>query len=138
MKEQYIAPRTESSQVVRERMTVERRQHTRYSIRVPVNFKWQDEGIIHVGSGLTRDISTSGMFVYSAVIPPEKADIELDISFPSAGNADTNLRMSSTALVLRVDCAANPGELNGFAVLNRSYALHNVGGRKTLAPRQEH
>lgn len=109
---------------------MERRQHTRYSVRARVNFKWQDGGILYIGSGLTRDISSNGMFIYSDSAPPEKADIELDISFHSAANADTNLQMSAAALVIRVEGAAEGH--SGFAVLNRSYALHNGEERKKL------
>lgn len=113
-----------------ERNILERRQHTRYDVRARVNFKWQDGGILHVGSGLTRDISSNGMFIYSDSAPPQKADIELDISFHSAANKDSNLQMSAAALVIRVERTASPEGHSGFAVLNRSYALHNVDERK--------
>ena len=111
---------------------LERRQHARFNVRARVNFKWQDEGNLYVGSGFTRDISTNGMFIFSDAVPPAKADMELDISFPPASNAKTNLRMSAMALVIRLEGATKPREPGGFAVLNRSYALHNMDERKTL------
>jgi hypothetical protein len=111
------------------RNILERRQHNRYSVHARVNFKWQEDGILNIGSGLTRDISPNGMFVYSDSVPPEKADIELDISF---ANANTNLHMSATALVIRVEGAASPEGHSGFAVLNRSYALHSRDERMKL------
>jgi hypothetical protein len=109
---------------------LERRLHARYSVQARVNFKWQDGGNLYFGSGLTRDISSNGMFIYSDSAPPEKADIELDISFHSAANKDTNLQMSAAALVIRVEGTASPEGHSGFAVLNRSYALHNADERK--------
>ena len=109
-----------------DRNILERRQHTRYSVGARVSFKWQDAGVLYLGSGLTRDISTSGMFIDSDSVPPEKADVELDVSFPTAPGADTNLRMSVTALVIRVNAATSAGEHRGFAVLNRSYALSDA------------
>jgi hypothetical protein len=114
------------------RNILERRQHIRYSVHARVNFKWQDGGILYVGSGLTRDISSNGMFIYSDSAPPEKADIGLDISFHSAANADTNLQMRAAALVIRLEGAPSPERHSGFAVLNRSYELHNVDERKKL------
>jgi hypothetical protein len=115
-----------------ERSNLERRQHTRYNVAARVNFKWQDGGNLYVGSGFTKDISSNGMFVYSDSAPPEKADIELEVSFHSAANANTNLRMSAAALVIRVEHTAIPKEHSGFAVLNRSYELHNADERKNL------
>lgn len=108
-----------------ERNIVERRQHTRYSVQARVNFKWQDGGILFAGSGRTRDISSNGIFVYSDSAPPEKADIDLDISFHSAANANTNLQMKAAALVIRVEGTESPEGRPGFAVLNRSYRLHD-------------
>jgi hypothetical protein len=114
------------------RNTLERRQHTRYSVQARVNFKWQDGGTLYVGSGVTRDISANGMFIHSDSEPPEKADIELDVSFHSAASLDTNLQMSAAALVIRVESTASREGHSGFAVLNRSYELHNADEPKKL------
>jgi hypothetical protein len=94
-----------------------------------VHFKWQDGEIHYIGSGLTRDISSNGMFIYANSVPPEKADIELDVSFHSVANPDSNLQMNAAAVVIRVEGTAGPEGHSGFALLNRSYALHNVDDR---------
>jgi PilZ domain len=108
-----------------ERTALEQRQHTRYGVRARVNFNWQDEGILYVGSGFTRDISSNGMFIYSDCLPPAKADINLEISFPPVAEAKSHLLMMARALVIRADGGTSPGEREGFAVLNRSYTIHD-------------
>ena len=114
----------------KDRDILERRLHTRYSVRAHVHFKWQDGGILKFGSGLTRDISTKGMFIYAYFSPPEKADIALEISFVSAAMSVTKLRMKAAAVVIRVEGAAGPNGHAGFAVLNRTYALHSADEHK--------
>jgi hypothetical protein len=105
---------------------LERREQTRYGLRALVDFDWTDnEGVPHRGEGFTRDISTKGMFIYSEAQPPEKADIQVEVSLGSIPDALTNLQIAVEALVIRVDPALDPGILHGFAVLNRSCKLHN-------------
>ena len=104
-------------------IALERRQHTRYGVRARVNVRWQDEGILYRGSGVTRDISSNGMFIYSESLPLAKADVEVEVSFPSGG--ESTLRMRARALVIRVERETDPETHKGFAVLNRSYELHN-------------
>src|SRR5712692_3421934 len=43
-----------------------RREHSRYSVQALVNFEWTDiDGIFHRGHGITRDISSRGMYIFS-------------------------------------------------------------------------
>jgi hypothetical protein len=104
---------------------LERREHTRYGVRALVDFEWEDEGVLRRGQGLTRDISTKGMFIYSITKPPVKADLRVDVSFQDAALTATNLQMRAKGLVIRVEPETNPGTQQGFAILNRSYELHD-------------
>ena len=112
---------------------LERREQTRYGLRALVDFDWTDtEGVPHQWKGFTRDISTKGMFIYSEAQPPEKADLQVEVSLGSIPDALTNLQMTVEALVIRVDPALDPGILRGFAVLNRSCKLHNESSLEEL------
>ena len=84
-----------------------------------------DEGVLRRGQGLTRDINSKGMFIYSDIKPPAKADLRVEVSFRDFASIPTNLQMRAEGLVIRVEPATEPGSKQGFAILNRSYELHN-------------
>jgi hypothetical protein len=105
---------------------LERREQTRYGVRALVDFEWIDEGVIRRGQGITRDISTKGMFIYSDINPPAKADLLVDVSFRDFSSIPTKLQMRAKGLVIRVEPGTEPGSQPGFAILNRSYELHNI------------
>ena len=104
---------------------MDRRDHTRYGVKALVDFKWIVEGVIRRGKGVTRDISSKGMFIRSDTKPPAKADLELEVFFRDFSDIPTNLQMRVTALVIRVEPETFPGPLQGFAVLNKRYELHD-------------
>jgi len=104
---------------------LERREQFRYGVRALVKFEWADEGLLQRGQGHTRDISAKGMFVYSDITPPAKADLRVEVSFREFAISPTNLQMRVRGLVIRLEPATNPGSLQGFAILNRSYELHH-------------
>lgn len=90
-----------------------------------MDFEWFDENVLHRGRGFTRDISSKGMFIYSDFEPPAKADLRVKVSFRTDTEAPANLWLSAQALVVRVGPAASRDAPRGFAILNRSYKLHN-------------
>ena len=107
-------------------MRLERREQTRYGLRAPVDFRWTDkDGVLHYGRGLTRDISSKGMFVYADLQPPAKADIQIEVSFSSLTELGSKLRMKARAQVVRVEPRAKGEPYGGFAAFNGSYELHN-------------
>jgi hypothetical protein len=114
---------------------LERREQIRYGVRALVDFEWDDEGVIRRGQGLTRDISTKGMFIHSDTNPPAKADLFVDVSFRDVSSIPTTLQMRAKGLVIRVEPATEPGSKQGFAMLNRSYELR--AGGSTIQDREE-
>jgi hypothetical protein len=90
-----------------------------------VDFEWIANGVSHRGRGLTRDISSKGMFIFSDSEPPAKADVQVEVSFRPPTDAPTNLQLRARSLVVRVESAASHDDIRGFAILNRSYKLHN-------------
>jgi hypothetical protein len=89
---------------------------------------WVDAwGVTQRGQGYTRDISLGGMFIRSEIQPPEKTDIQVEVSFSSLGDATSKLRISVKASVIRLESSspASFGPKRGFALLNKSYKLHD-------------
>jgi PilZ domain len=109
----------------------DRRERTRFSVRAGVTFEWDDaKGAPHCGQGVTRDISSKGLFIFSDYLPPVKVDLRLEVLFGSEGEG-TNLQLEVEALVLRVEPATALGTSSGFAVLNKS---HNLADLRFLEP----
>ncbi len=104
---------------------LEHREHPRFDVRAHVDFEWMEGGVLRRGHGLTRDISSKGMFIYSDSKPPAKADLHVKVSFVSVGGALTNFHLRANSLVVREEPPSSPGADHGFAILNRSYELHN-------------
>jgi hypothetical protein len=87
------------------REPVERRNFVRYSLRLPIIFKWKDPlGQSQQGAGFSRDISPSGAFVLCAAPPVEGTDFVMEVLLPPlAGSARTGLRLQATGRVIRVE-----------------------------------
>jgi hypothetical protein len=101
----------------------EPREQIRSGTRALVKFESVDgQGIRHEERAFTWDISSSGMFIFSDSLPPEKADLQVEF-FGCIAGADSNLEVTARTLVLRVESAIKPGSPGGFAVFNRSYSL---------------
>lgn len=90
-----------------------------------MDFEWLDGGVLRRGHGLTKDISSKGMFIYSDIEPPAMADLRVEVSFRNITSLTTNLLMRAKGLVIRGEPASTPGSPKGFAILNRSYELQN-------------
>lgn len=104
---------------------VERRRHTRYDLSATVAFFWKTRGgSRRQGEGFTRDLSESGMFVFTDNPPPVGTLVRADLFFPpfKAGSA---LQLKSKCEVMRVE-PPEPGETRGgFAALSKSFVLRN-------------
>ena len=98
-----------------------------------MTFEWRDaQGVVGCGQGVTRDISSKGMFILSDCLPPAKVDLRLEVLFGSVVGQESSLQLEVEALVLRLEPAAIFGALSGFAVLNKS---HNLADLRFLEPR---
>jgi len=107
------------------RSCLDQREHTRYCVRAHVDFEWIEDCVLRRGHGLTRDISPKGMFIYSDSRPPTKADLRVRVSFVPFAQTLTKVQLRANSLVLRVEPPSAPGTDHGFAILNRSYELHD-------------
>jgi hypothetical protein len=101
---------------------VDRREQTRFNVRAGVIFEWRDaKGVQRRGQGVTRDISSKGLFIFADCLPSAKVDLRLEVLFGALVGEGSNLQLEVEALVLRVEPAASFGTSSGFAVLNKSH-----------------
>jgi hypothetical protein len=78
----------------------------------------------HIGSGLTRDISRKGMFVYTDSLPPHDAKVRAELILPWPTADGQGPRMTARARTLRLE-PATPGRSDGgfAAIFSRPIAL---------------
>jgi hypothetical protein len=90
----------------------ERRGSVRYSLWLPVIFRWVDDGE-HARGGFTRDISTAGVFVVTSECPPANAHVSMEVVLQSFNYVGT-VRLEGMGKVTRVE---GTGEAcTGFAL----------------------
>lgn len=94
---------------------MENRKPKRHPLRVPVFFTWRGERrSLLRGKGMTRDVSASGVYVFSDAAPPVNAVLQIEIVLPRpSGNGDTRIR--GKLVVLRIDGTAKLRKRTGFA-----------------------
>lgn len=91
---------------------MEQRSHTRYPVRAPVIFQWQDEqGGEQQGGGFTRDISTGGVYVLCSPAPAPGSALRLEVMLPPIHPEARDVRLQADGRVTRV-------EAGGFAALS--------------------
>ena len=94
---------------------LEKRQHFRYSLRLPVLFSWTDDrGQQRRDGGFTSDISTAGAYIAAIEVPAIGAIVTLEVLLaPSEGAISPRARLLATVQVKR--CQSVHGD-RGFAV----------------------
>ena len=94
----------------------------RYRLAANVVFTWQAvNGSRLVGEGVTRDISSGGIFTSAPTCPPVGAIVQLDVLLPSARqDANRTIRMNTEAKVIRVE-HSSAGE--GFAATTTGFEM---------------
>jgi hypothetical protein len=94
---------------------VDRRGATRFGLRVTVVCRWKAaDGSVHEIDGLTRDISTGGVYVVSSVPPREGIQVGLEVFLPPLRPGLQPLRLGCDGEVVRVERGVPAG---GFAVM---------------------
>lgn len=91
---------------------MDRRKAPRYAMRVPVLFRWTStEGIGHRTWGISRDVSSKGIFVYSSEAPPQTSLLAMELVLREPGEGGGGgVRLEASGQVVRV-------EATGFAVV---------------------
>jgi hypothetical protein len=82
----------------------ERRANRRYELRLPVHFRVSQKGVVaRWGSGLTRDISTSGLSFRARKPVPVGAHVELVLDWPAKYAETQPVDLQITGFVVRSD-----------------------------------
>jgi PilZ domain len=106
---------------------VQPRKHTRYRLKVPVIFTWQDEKEgPQKAVGLTRDISLTGAFVFTGSPPPLGANVRLKGFLPPVPHAVRALQLFGEGLVVRVDPARDNETKGGFEVDGKPFVVRRA------------
>ena len=92
-----------------------RRAAVRYSLRLPVIFRWND-GTDHTEGGFTRDVALDGVFIVSSKCPPVGAEVRIEVLFPSPNEPSGELRIECTGKVTRIETSFKGA---GFGVEGR-------------------
>jgi hypothetical protein len=85
-------------------LIVELRKTNRYRLSAPAIFWWaRPDGQSQGSEGVTRDLSTAGVFVVAGLCPPVGARVQLDILLPRMNDTAVGVRLHGEGLVLRVE-----------------------------------
>jgi len=90
----------------------------RFPVELPVSVSWQVHGQPQCrGEGVTRNISSRGMFVLARRSPTLGTPVHFEVSLvPGRGSAAIEIEGQGT--VVRLEPRASPSGMTGFAVVN--------------------
>jgi len=80
-----------------------------------------------MGEGVTRDLSTEGMYVLTETCPPLHAKVQIQVQFPPLTES-RGLQMRTSGHVLRRELIAGAKVHGGFAAACKTFTLRNKGG----------
>jgi len=121
---------------------VNRRNDPRFPLCVPANFFWKDKlGEEHRAEGTTRDVSSSGAFIFTRLCPPPGAAVTVSISLPKISKNAHGMRIQALGNVMRVEASERGQSRRGFAFQSRQMFLgerrENLGKRILGFPGRE-
>jgi hypothetical protein len=111
---------------------LELRKYDRYQLGAPAVFEWEDvDGIEHHEEGTTRDISTTGLYLFSANCPPEGVEVKVQVSLPAMHASRPGWRLETEGKVIRVESSNGAGRKFGFA-LRSSHTMPRLKTRESV------
>lgn len=94
-------------------------------MQAPAEFHWiRSDGTPAVGTGRTRDVSTSGIFIEAIARPTFGSRITCEILLPPANVTAQPLRIEATGNVVRHESADE--RVGGFAVATDALSLYTA------------
>jgi hypothetical protein len=94
---------------------IERRTSRRFSLVLPVLFRWIDS-TEHYDVGHCANTGLGGMFVLSANCPPVGMQVEIEMNIPAFDLVPRQCQLRCTGKVMRIEGC---NQLRGFAVAGR-------------------
>jgi len=92
---------------------LQRRAATRYRLRLPVIFHWND-GNEHTEGGFTSDIAVDGVLIFSSKCPSVGTEVRIEVLIPSPGQRNEEVRIKCTGRVTRVAMDTGCFGVNGI------------------------
>jgi hypothetical protein len=92
--------------------SIERRSFRRFSLMLPVLFRWTDS-VEHYDTGHCGNAGLGGMFVLSAKCPPLGVDVKIELDIPAFDLVPRQVSLRCIGRVSRVETCY---KLSGFAV----------------------
>jgi hypothetical protein len=105
---------------------MDRRRDPRFTLEAPVELVWTVDGQQHVGKGKTRDVSRHGFFVLTDFVLPVRAEVWLNVTFPSSTVGGSSLALSTSATVTRVESIDDSAPQAGFAAVTEKYVIERL------------
>ena len=103
---------------------VQLREAVRYPVRASVLFSWDEERGVHLeGTGVTRDMSIKGVFVYSMVLPPKNASVDMEVTIPALREDAPPVRIDVRGRIVRTESNTVDPAHAGFAITSESTIL---------------
>ena len=104
----------------------DRRKNSRYGLRFSVRFSWRGlPGVWLYGQGITRDMSITGVYVYTQTCPPVQAVLRTEILLPGIWDRK-DIRAECEMKVHRVEQDLRGPRRFGFAGKMARLTLHGV------------
>ena len=103
----------------------ERRDCERYIFDLPVQAAWKDAaGEVKKETGITRDISSSGVFMVCKNLIDKDCEIDLQIDLPALTEDAASSRVSARGKVVRNVSVTNPDTgYNGYGIMFNNYKI---------------
>jgi len=94
---------------------MDRRERRRFDVSAAVTYTWTDsDATQHRATGVTRDVSESGVFIVADTVPPVGAALHFEVSL--SFRDESQIEMRAQGKVLRVEAAREGRTQRGFAV----------------------
>jgi len=100
--------------------SIERRAYLRFSVVLPVLFRWTDS-TEHYDAGHCGNAGRGGMFIFSASCPPVGMQVEIELNIPAFDLVPRRCQLRCTGRVVRVEGCY---QLKGFAIAGRMESEH--------------
>ena len=117
----------------------ERRDCERYVFDLPIQATWKDAAReVKEETGITKDISSSGVFMICKNPIDRDCEIDLQIELPSLAE-NANSRVSARGRVVRNVSLTNPGTgYHGYGIMFNNYKILRLNSGKQGAESRKH
>jgi hypothetical protein len=107
-----------------------RRVAERYTVNLFTVFSWvSGERQAKAAEGITRDVSSLGLYIMANTVPPLDSQMWFEISLPEIGTKSAELRICGEGEVCRVEMSE---DANGFAVQSKKLRVNRGKHREWL------